>query len=67
MGEKKKLPAGWDEKRVERVTAHYGRQTDGEAADEDDAAFEAPTHTAMDVPVELVPAVRELIEKHRSA
>jgi hypothetical protein len=31
---------------------------------EDEAAFESPHHTVMEVPTELVPAVRELIAKH---
>jgi len=66
MSEKVSFPAGWDERRVRRVIEHYERQTDDEAAAEDDAAFEAPTHTAMEIPVDLVPAVRELLAKHRS-
>jgi len=36
---------------------------DEEGVAEDEAAYEATTHTAMEVPVELVPAVRELIAK----
>ena len=32
---------------------------------EDEAAFEAPTHTAVEIPVDLLPAVRELLAKHR--
>jgi hypothetical protein len=32
----------------------------------DEAAYEATTHTAMEIPVELVPAVRELIAKRRT-
>lgn len=34
------------------------------AVAEDEAAFQAPDHTAMDVPVKLVPAVRDLLAKH---
>ena len=41
-------------------------QSDEEAVAEDEAAYEATTHTAMEVPVELVPAVRELIAKGRA-
>jgi hypothetical protein len=33
---------------------------------EDGAAYEATTHTAMDVPVELVPAVWEMLAKRRA-
>ena len=42
------------------------QQTEAEAVAEDEAAFENQTQTAMEVPVELVPVVRELIAKHRS-
>ena len=56
-----KYPVGWDEERVRRVLEHYEAQSDEEAVAEDEAAYEATTHTAMEVPVELVPAVREMI------
>jgi hypothetical protein len=46
------------------VLKHYESQTDSEAVAEDEAAFEPPTHTAIPVPVGLVPAVRRLIAKH---
>lgn len=61
-----KYPAGWDEERVRRVLEHYESQTDEEAVAEDEAAYETTTHTVMEVPVELVPAVRELIAKKRA-
>jgi hypothetical protein len=61
-----KYPAGWDEERVRRVLDHYESQTDEEAVAEDEAAYETTTHTVMEVPVELVPAVRELIAKKRA-
>jgi hypothetical protein len=61
-----KYPPGWDEQRVRRVLEHYEAQSDEEAVAEDEAAYEATTHTAMDVPVELVPAIRELIAKRRA-
>ena len=54
---------GWDEERVRRVLAHYAGQSDEEAVAEHEAAYEATTHTMMEVPVELVPVVRELIAK----
>jgi len=62
-----KFPPGWDEERVRRVLEHYGQQTDDEAVAEDEAAFESPTHTAMEVPVDLVPKIREMIAKRRTA
>jgi hypothetical protein len=58
-----RYPAGWNEERVRRVLEHYEAQSDEEAVAEDEAAYEATTHTMMEVPVELVPAVRELIAK----
>jgi len=62
-----KFPPGWDEERVKRVLGHYESQSEEEAVAEDEAAFEAPDQTVMDVPTELVPAVRELIAKHKAA
>ncbi len=58
---KSKFPEGWDEKRVKRVLSHYEKQTEDEAVAEDKAAYETRTQTAMDIPVQLVPKVRELI------
>lgn len=58
------FPPGWDEKRVQRVLAHYEHQTQIEAVAEDEAAYEDVSQTTMEVPVELVPTVRELIAKH---
>lgn len=60
-----KFPPGWDDERVQRVLAQYETQTEDEAVAEDEAAFESPGHTVMDVPTQLVSAVRELIAKHR--
>lgn len=61
-----KYPIGWDQARIKRVLEHYEHQSDDEAEAEDEAAYQAPTHTAMDVPVDLVPTVRELIAKRRT-
>lgn len=59
-------PPGWDEERVRRVLEHYETQSDEEAVAEDEAAYEATTHTTMGVPIDLVPTVRDLIAKRRS-
>ncbi len=61
-----KFPPGWDEERVRRVMKHYDEQTEEEAVAEDEAAFENQTQTAIEVPNELVPTIRELIAKHQS-
>jgi hypothetical protein len=62
-----RFPQGWDAARVQRVLQRYDQQTDEEAIAEDEAAYEPPTHTAMEVPVDLVPTVRELIAKRRAS
>ncbi len=64
---KTKFPPGWDEERVRKVLAHYEEQTEEEAVAEDEAAFEQPKETVMEVPKELVPTVRDLIAKRRRA
>ena len=61
-----RFPKGWDAERVRRVLEHYEAQSDEEAVAEDEAAYETTTHTAMEVPVDLVPVVRELIAKRRA-
>ena len=61
-----KFPRGWDEERVRRVLAHYEQQTKEEAVAEDEASFEDRAQTVMEVPKELVPAIRELIAKRRA-
>lgn len=62
-----RFPRGWDAARVQEVLRRYEQQPDDETIAEDEAAYEAPTHTAMKVPVELVPVVRELIAKRRAS
>ena len=61
------FPPGWDAERVKRVLAHYESQSEEEAVAEDEAAFEAMGQTVMEVPTEIVPAIRELIAKHKAA
>ncbi len=60
------FPPGWDQERVRRVLEHYESRSDEEAVVEDEAAFEATTHTTMEVPADLVPAVRDLIAKRKT-
>ena len=57
------FPAGWDEDKVRRVLEHYEQQSEEEAVAEDEAAYEDRTQTVMEIPVELVPAVRALLAK----
>ena len=65
--EKQQYPPGWDEKRVREVIDHYENQSDEEHLAEIDAAQMAENITMMAVPTELVPKVRALIAKKRSA
>ena len=62
-----RFPKGWDEERVRRVLEHYEGQTPEEALAEDEAAYEDPTQTMMEVPVDLVPQVRDLIAKRKAS
>lgn len=64
---KSKLPKGWDESRAKGVLKHYEGQTDEEATAEDEEAYNATTSTSMDVPIDLVPKVRELIAKRKAS
>jgi hypothetical protein len=64
---KSRLPKGWDESRIKRVAEHYEAQTDEQAAEEDDSAYKATTHTLMNVPVDLVAKVRALIAKRKAS
>ena len=66
MKKESKFPPGWNEERVERVLAHYESQTQEEAVAEDEAAWEDSSQTFIEVPNDLVPAVRRLIAReHR--
>jgi hypothetical protein len=61
-----RFPPGWDEERVRKVLAHYEEQTEEEATADDEAAFEDPDQTDMEVPNALVPVIRELIAQHQA-
>jgi activator of 2-hydroxyglutaryl-CoA dehydratase len=63
----KHFPPGWDEERVRRVLSHYEKQTDEEAAAEDEAAFEGKGRTVIEVPFELMPVIREIIAQYKAA
>ena len=60
------FPEGWSEERVRKLLEHYEAQSDEEAVAEDEAAYESTTHTVMEIPVDLVPQVRELIAKRHA-
>ena len=58
-----KFPPGWNEARVQKLIEAYESQSEDEAIAEDEATLADPTQTVMEIPSELVPAVRELIAK----
>jgi len=62
-----KLPPGWDEERIRQVIAHYEGQTEDEQFAEIEAARETEGVTMMAVPTELVPEIRALLARRRSA
>jgi hypothetical protein len=64
---KQEYPPGWDEKRVREFIDYYENQSDEEHFAEIAAAQKAENITMMAVPTELVPKVRALIAKKRSA
>ena len=55
------FPPGWNEERVQRILQHYDSLSEDEAAAEDEVAFEDSTKTVMEIPNELMPAVRALL------
>ena len=58
------FPPGWDEERVQSVIAYYDKQTEDEAVAEAEVALQNESNVLIEVPLELVPVVRELIAKH---
>lgn len=51
---------------MKQVLHHYEQQCEEEAVAEDEATLEQPNQTVIEVPRQLVPAIRELIAKHQT-
>ena len=64
MQKQNEFPPGWDEERVQSVIAYYDKQTEDEAVAEAEEALQNESSMLIEVPIALVPAVRELIAKH---
>lgn len=62
----KYFPPGWDEERVSRVLTHYETQTEEEAVIEDERTFKKSSQTVIEVPVELMPVIREMIAQYEA-
>lgn len=56
-------PRGWNRKRAQDVADYYDNQSDDAAIAEAEAAYRTPGTTMMQIPIQLVPAVRKLIAK----
>ncbi len=63
---KTRFPRGWNEKRVSRVLAHYEKQSEEQAIHEDEAAFKGRRNAVVQIPIELMPLVREIIARFES-
>ena len=64
---RQKYPPGWDGKRVTEVIAHYENQTEDEEHAEIEASLKAKNVTFMAIPTDLVPKVRALLARQKSA
>jgi hypothetical protein len=64
MATQNQFPSGWDEKRVRQTIEYYDSLSEDEAVAEDEAAFDNKDQAFVQVPLELLPLVRELIAKH---
>jgi len=54
------FPPGWDEDRVQRLIARYDDLDEDRQVAEDEAAQEQPNQTTVVVPVEFMPAIRQM-------
>jgi hypothetical protein len=63
-----RFPAGWDEKRVQRLLAELDSRTEEEwvAADEAAAAAEGD-QAVVTIPAALLPEVRRLLATHKTS
>ncbi len=61
------FPPGWDEEKVKRVIDYYDNQTEDEAVAEDEAIEDSLEQTTMQIPNNLVSAVRELIARNKAS
>jgi hypothetical protein len=60
------LPRGWTAKKVREIAAYYDNQSDEEAIAEAEAAYGDAAVTVMAIPIDLVPAVTQLLKRRRA-
>ena len=56
-----KFPPGWDAARVQRLIAHYESLDEDSQVAEDEAALDTQGQTTVVVPVEFMPAIRQIL------
>lgn len=61
------FPSGWDEQKVRKIIDYYDHQTEEEALAEDEAVEDSLEQTTMQIPNNLVSAVRELITRNQAS
>ena len=62
-----KFPKGWDEERVKRLIDHYeGISEDEMVAEHDSAMEEGFCQVVISVPVELLPAILQVLANHET-
>jgi hypothetical protein len=61
-----KLPPGWDAERVRRLIAHYDALDEEQQVAEDEAAQKQPSQTTVVVPIEFMPAIRQMLAQKGS-
>jgi hypothetical protein len=62
-----RYPKGLDRRKVRAIIEYYDHQSDASAIAEAEAAYRRRSTSLMEVPVKLVPAVREMIATHAGA
>lgn len=62
---KNQFPKGWNEKKVQQVLAHYEKQSDEEAVIEDERTLTEKQSVTVQVPVELMPLIREILAQYK--
>ncbi len=58
------FPKGWNQEKINNLLNHYENQTEEEAVLEDELAYEDQTQTTIEIPIELLPTIRQLIALH---
>ena len=55
------FPPGWSAERVQNLIAHYDALDEEQLVAEDEAAQEHIDQTAVVVPIEMMPAIRQML------